>query len=144
MHFWEKVRRDLESWEPENFKNTQTFFYWPRNNQVLPRSELQTPGWPVWPASRAELKCQTNNFFAKQLICSQRILSTRQYNKRSQHMPAFFGDSRLRVFHRLLVVSALHWHAVAVRMTAPEVLTSIAAVLPSYVVGVRLGKPSVK
>ena len=99
MHFWEKVRRDLKSWERENFKNTQTFYYWPRNNwenQILPRSELQTPGRPVWPASRAELRCQTNNFFAKQLICSQRILATRQYNKRSQYTPAFFGDLRLR------------------------------------------------
>ena len=107
MHFWEKVRRDLKSWERENFKNTQTFYYWPRNNwenQILPRSELQTPGRPVWPASasRAELRCQTNNFFAKQLICSQRILATRQYNKRSQYMPAFFGDSRLRFFSLLI------------------------------------------
>ena len=104
MHFREKVRRDLKSWERENFKNTQTFYYWPRNNwenQVLPRSELQTPGRPVWPASRAELRCQTNNFFAKQLICSQRILATRQYNKRSQYMPAFFGDLRLRDFSLL-------------------------------------------
>ena len=104
MHFWEKVRRDLKSWERENFKNTQTFYYWPRNNwenQVLPRSELQTPGRLVWPASRAKLRCQTNNLFVKQLICSQRILATRQYNKRSQYMPAFFGDLRLRDFSLL-------------------------------------------
>ena len=77
---------------------------------MLPQSELQIPGRPVSPASHAELKCQTNNFFAKQLICSQRILSTRQYNKRSQYMPAFFGDSRLRIFHHLLVVTAV-WRA---------------------------------
>ena len=105
MHFWEKVRRDLESWEPENFKNTQTFYYWPRNNwenQVLPRSELQTPGRPVWPTSRAELRCQTNNLFVKQLICSQRILSTRHHYRRSQYMPAFFGVSRLRFFSLLI------------------------------------------
>ena len=111
MHFWEKVRIDLESWERENFKNTQTFYYWPRNNwenQVLPRSELQTPGRPVWPASRAELRCQTNNLFAKQLICSQRILATRHYYKRWEYMPAFFFRFEVAFFYHCLVgVSAV-------------------------------------
>ena len=108
MHFWEKVRKDLKSLECENFKNTQTFYYWSQNNwenQVLPRSELQSSGRPVWPASasRAELRCQTNNLFAKQLICSQRILATRHYYKRWEYMPAFFFRFEVAFFYHCLV-----------------------------------------